>query len=350
MKRKINPKIMYIGPLNVGSTCKQRMNALQDLGCVITPFDTTPYLQFGMRIERSMAHRLSFGRSISKLNNDLVKESRGKHYDFLLIDKGTWIYPETLLTMKNYTKALLVHYTPDPAFLLHRTRHFIHCVPHYDVMVTSKIWEVDQYRKHGARKTILLPQGYDPTIFKPWNVTTQEYGRLRSRICFVGHCEKYYHQLMRRLIKIYPNKDVAIWGQWQRHAIIFPSLRKAIRGNGIWGIDYAKALCCSEIGLGFLSKLIPETSTTRTFEIPACGTFLLAERTEEHLSFFKEGIEAEFFSSDEELLDKADYYLKHSTQRSQIASAGRRRCVECGYSYHDRMRQLIKMISDIGAP
>ena len=270
----------------------------------------------------------------------------GNHCDWVWIEKGTWIYPETLAILKEHTGAILVHYTPDPAFLYHRTRHFVRSVPHYDVMITCKGWECDLYRKHGARRTILLPQGFDRSIFQPWKVTTDEYTRLRSRICFVGHCECHYRQLIRRLAKGLPPADLAVWGRWQRHAAIFPGLRRVVRGSGIWAIDYAKALCCSEIGLGLLSKLIPETSTTRTFEIPACGAFLLAERTEEHQTFFEEGVEAEFFASPEELVDKATYYLKHPGERARIANAGRRRCLDDGYSNHDRMQHVLHEINE----
>lgn len=89
--------------------------------------------------------------------------------------------------------------------------------------------------------------------------------------------------------------------------MLHPWLKRVHRGPGIWHIDYAKALSCAKIGLGLLSKLAPDQSTARTYEIPSCGTFMLAERTGEHLELFEEGKEAEFFDSDEELLDKVKY-------------------------------------------
>ena len=47
MKRIDRPRIMFIGPLRAGQTSLQRMEALQDLGCKTTPFDTAPYILAG---------------------------------------------------------------------------------------------------------------------------------------------------------------------------------------------------------------------------------------------------------------------------------------------------------------
>ena len=77
-----------------------------------------------------------------------------------------------------------------------------------------------------------------------------------------------------------------------------------------------------EIGLGLLMKLGPEVVTARSLEVPACGTFLLAERTHKHQELFEEGKDAEFFSTVEELVDKARFYLKHATARQRIARSG----------------------------
>jgi len=121
-----------------------------------------------------------------------------------------------------------------------------------------------------------------------------------------------------------------------------------VRGEGVWGDRYPLALSCAKIALGLLSKRIPETTTTRTFEIPATGAFMLAERTPDHLELFEEGKEAHFFSDDDELRDKVRFYLHHDAARIQIASAGRERCLKSGYSVQHQLRRVVEKLPSLG--
>ena len=75
-----------------------------------------------------------------------------------------------------------------------------------------------------------------------------------------------------------------------------------IENRPIYGEDYVKGLCATRINLCFLRKINRDLQTDRTMEIPACGAFMLAERTDEHLRLFAEGKEAAHFDSNEELL------------------------------------------------
>jgi spore maturation protein CgeB len=137
---------------------------------------------------------------------------------------------------------------------------------------------------------------------------------------------------------------VRIWGGgWQeKWSVSHPNLK--IESSPIWGADYARTICSFDINLNFLRKVNRDLQTTRSMEIPACGAFMLAERSAEHLELFEEGKEAEFFGSDAELLEKVKYYLIHETARRQIARAGRDRCLRSGYSNHERLKIILKLI------
>jgi spore maturation protein CgeB len=68
---------------------------------------------------------------------------------------------------------------------------------------------------------------------------------------------------------------------------------------------------------------------------------LLADRTREHQEFFKESKEAEFFSCQEEFLDKVRFYTNNESTRARLAAAGYDRCVEGRYAYVYRLAAVL---------
>ena len=340
----MRPQILYVGQLWEGGTCLERMKALASLGCQIKPFDTTPWLVNYGRWKLTVAHRLNFGEPVSALNHALQHLSgKLKVITHVWIDKGRWIYPQTLRVLKDETNATLVHYTPDPQLVHHKSRHFLASLPLYDLVVTTKPFEVDQYTKAGARKVLLVLQGYDSRVMNaaPSRHDREIYG---SDVCIIGHYERHYGNRLRAAAT--SSGQLRIWGpRWMRYAFFHPWAKPYVGGDGLWGSKYCIALKCSKIALGLLSKRIPETTTTRTFEIPAAGAFLLAERTEDHLNLFDEGKEAEFFGSDEELKDKIAFYSREEPLRSRIAQAGHSRCIKSGYHTRNELEKVLKAIA-----
>ena len=134
--------------------------------------------------------------------------------------------------------------------------------------------------------------------------------------------------------------------EWQQCKNDNPNL--IIEDHGLYSDDYAKSFKCFKISLCFLRKINLDQQTSRTMEIPACGGFMLAERTKEHMDLFTEDKEAAYFSSDEELYQKCLYYLTHDDERQSIAEAGYNRAVMSGYSNVETLRELIKISLDWG--
>lgn len=94
----------------------------------------------------------------------------------------------------------------------------------------------------------------------------------------------------------------------------------------------------------FLRDVYPNQHTTRTFEIPACGSMLIADRTDEHREFFIEGKEAEFFSSKEELIEKVRFYWGHEDLRKKTAMNGYEKCHTADHSYKNRLKDVLGLI------
>jgi hypothetical protein len=122
-------------------------------------------------------------------------------------------------------------------------------------------------------------------------------------------------------------------------------LADSVQGGEVYGDEYIWAISSARISIGFLRKICPERHTTRTFEIPACGSMLLADRSTEHSELFQEGVEADFFSSQEELLEKVKYYLRNESIREKVALNGYRKCHDAGYSYRERVKSVLQALS-----
>ncbi len=73
---------------------------------------------------------------------------------------------------------------------------------------------------------------------------------------------------------------------------------------------------------------------------------MLHERNNVVAALFEEGVEAEFFGSEEELLAKCRHYLANPEERQRIAEAGRRRCERSGYSEVDRVREIVPALAE----
>lgn len=336
-------RLLYIGNLRPGDNGRDRIAALQSAGVLVEGMDTFDTRMIGSRIERSVTARFHLGRAIDRLNVAAKDRAKKGGYDAVLIDKGVWLWPETLVRLKRAARTgIAIHYTPDAQFLENRSRHFFQGLPNYDLAVTTKDFELAHYRSAGAKDVMLILQGHGRRMFP---VPEDEIpARLRSEIAFVGHCQPAYVRLLAHIARSLP---LAIWGpNWNRKAQDTRFPPGTVRGPGLFGPEYAQALSGAKIAIGLLSKRIPETSTTRSFEIPACGTMLLAERTEAHQALFAEDEEAVYFDTIEELLEKAAFYLANDTARQRIAAAGHNRAQTSGYSAESQFGRIVAWLAE----
>jgi spore maturation protein CgeB len=183
-----------------------------------------------------------------------------------------------------------------------------------------------------------LHQGFDRDWHRP---VPDPKSRFAGLVTFVGFAEQDRFDKMNLLAR--NSVPVHVWGNgWTRAMRAAAHDNLHIHGHPLIGDDYADALCNSAISLCFLRKLNHDLHTSRSFEIPACGGFMLAERTDEHRRYFEENVEAVYFGDADELLDQTRRWLADPEGRARIAAAGRQRCLHSDYSYHRLARDLIE--------
>jgi spore maturation protein CgeB len=339
-----NLSILYVGQLMPGGTSLQRLQALQELGHALTPLNSSPNWEMELK-KPPLYHRIInkiFGPpDFARVNRQILHLVSRETFDLVWLDKGLEIKPETLRKAKESSpRTTIVGYSPDDMGSQHnQSKNFLSCLPHYDLYCTTKSYNVQELKDLGCPRVMFTGNAYDPYVHRPMDLSAEEKARFGGLVGFIGSFEGQRAHSISFLAE--QGIRVGVWGNgWKenyqgRH----PNL--SIKGPSIYGDGYAKAICSFDIVLGFLRKRNRDLQTTRSIEIPACGAFMLAERTDEHLALFEEGKEAEFFETDAELLEKVRYYLAHAAEGQQIARAGRERCLKSGYSYKERLSEIL---------
>jgi spore maturation protein CgeB len=249
-----------------------------------------------------------------------------------------FIEPELVYALKQHSRKL-VHYTPDPAFTYHRSKLFYDALGLYDYCITTKSFEIESYKKFGV-KTIFCTQGFDPAVHKPYHKFREKQG-----VVFIGHREDEREMIMSQLVD--KNIRVTIAGNhWDNFADKRKNKQNLIyKGKGLFGNDYARELSAALIGLGLLSKWIPELHTTRTFEIPACKTALVTEHNPEIGSIFSDD-DVIYYDDAVEAVDKIEYYLAKKDRLLSFTENGHDKVISGGYSYIDILRKILKQIDE----
>ena len=129
------------------------------------------------------------------------------------------------------------------------------------------------------------------------------------------------------------------WGAFVRRNAGSPYL--TYLGPSVFGKDYVDSIRNASIGLGLLSKKFPELHTTRTLEIPACGTVLATESNAETNRIFRPE-EAIFFQDYADLALQARELLRKPEKLADIARAGHQRVSGGAYSYQRLLADVLQ--------
>lgn len=268
--------------------------------------------------------------------------------DLLLVMKGIYLWPRTLKEIEEVKKQLIFCFNTDNPFNLSSyvisNNNILDSIPYYDCYFTWSKLLIEPLLKIGAKKVEYLPFGFDSNLHHPIDVSCDEKKLYGNDIVFVGNWDKEREYWLKKL----EDFDLGIWGRhyWNTRCKD-KKLRRAWHRKAMYGRDMSKVLNASRISLNILRIQNKGSHNMRTFELPACGAFVLAERTQEAKEFFEEGKEAVYFSNPKELKEKAGYYLSHEQERKNISQAGYQRCLNSGYSYLDRAKRILKVYEEL---
>lgn len=292
-----------------------------------------------------VAYRMLGPLAFLGLNAALMRGAIEFYPDIVLVVKGTHLSPAALRRIKERTGAYLINYaTDDPFNARNSSRWLRSAIPLYDLYACTKRAIMDDVRQAGARDVTYVPFGYKPSVHFPESpATDQERRQFACDVVFIGGCDDDRVPYLRELVSRCPDLRVRLYGgDWDREL----ELRKC-HGGVVLGRDYRLALGGSRIALNLVRRANRDGHVMRSFEVPACGAFMLADRTEEHKALFAEDREVAYFGSPGELAEKVRYYLPRESDREPMRRAAYEKVTKGGHTYRDRLESILRM-ADVG--
>ncbi len=322
------------------------LRALRDLGIKAELFGTHSYIPANLagRLEQ----RYLIGPHIGKVNRMVLKRMKEMRPDVVHFYQGHHYHAETIAQVAEVTFASGLH-CDDPFGRPERREYrlLMKALPEYDGYHLNRQCNVAEAAAFGVKRARVLMTYYIPWLHYPCSLSAQEQQTWESDVVFAGHVEPDLRiECLSRAAR--SGIKCRIFGgeaQW-RSALPGDVYRVVQPTPKVRGSDYRKALCASKIGACFFSKWNRDQYTNRSWEIPACGVFLLSERTPAMQEFYSEGKEAEFFESPEEFINKVQFYLRNEATRKRIAASGYARVTASGNDIYSRMRQWLTDIAE----
>ena len=328
----------------LGSNGYAGMKALRRAGWSVTvvpewEFVPVRWRRSGMRALGRAIRRAA----VAEFTAELLRQADRVRPEFLLVFKGTFVSAEAIQELQARGVRSYCFF-PDVSFRAHGSL-LPRALPRYDWVFSTKTFGLRDMREQlGITRASLLLHAYDADLHRPVPLSDWDRARYSCDVSFIGTWSPKKEESLAELHRQRPNLRMRIWGeQWDRASS--PALRSAIAGHEIPGEEYVRAIRASTINLGLLSERRAGASgddriTSRTFHIPACGGFMLHERTDELLTHFVEDRSVACYDGVDQLVQRVDQYLADPDRRASISEAGLA-VVRARHSWDHRIAEIL---------
>ncbi len=348
-------RILFIGSLRPFLTTRARRDALVHFGHQVESIDQRDYVESANPILSRLTFWTLRTPGVHRFNREILERARRFRPQIVWIEKGVFVFPQTLRELRRLGGVLVYHNTDD--WRADTRMHWLHWrfllrgLRDYDVHITSNLHNVEEFRRDGLPRVYHMELCANRAVPEPSPMTAEERAAVGAPVGFIGHWEPYTEELLLHLIRAHI--PLKIYGPNWESARARSELQGVCQYRGVWGEEYGRAIVSFDINLGIVSTQNRNHTASRTFQIPALGAFLLHQRNPVVAGFFREGEEAAFFEGPDELLAQCRRYLADPEERRRVAAAGRRRCHESGYFEEDRVAEIARefpaWVDDLGA-
>jgi spore maturation protein CgeB len=320
------------------------MNAFAALGTIdVLPLDTGARVGDAATYWERIRWKLRWPKDALSENERLLAACERERPDIVIVDNSRVIDRHTLRRLRVVGGLRLVYYTPDDIMGRHNlSRPLKRSLREWDLVFTTKTFNVPELQSVGVRRPILVGKAYDPVMHRPLakSVVGDDYERFD--VVFIGTYESDRAIGINAIAE--SGYSVVVYGSdkggWKKD-VLHPAIELR---RSVFGHAYTVAWHTGRVALCFLRKLNRDRITQRTMEIAAMGRPMLAEHTDEHDAHFVNGYEYLGFSTNTELIEGVAGLLADDARRHSMMTAIKARCETSQYSTTARARQMLDHI------
>lgn len=322
-------------------------NAFKEIGIETEFFALRDQATWESYFEKIVSHLSARILSIKKIIykqsfTNLLNRINKFNPDLIFVVQGDDLATEVLKEVKkNFKSKIFLYYSDNPWISTARFHSYLwNNLPLFDCVFIFTKHLIPHLYFRGANKVEYLPFGFDPSIHKEKSAPSELVSLFTSPVSYVGTWNPYIESWLKELIPF----GLKIWGNsWERSDTDIYNIWKASGKTGHGqGEEVSFVAAHSDIIVNFIRSEHQAGQSMKTFELPACGGFVLSTRTDEQISFFKEKIHMDYFFTLEELKNKLRYYLSNKEDVIEIKKNMKE--IIQNHTYLNRAKTIIDLI------
>ena len=257
-----------------------------------------------------------------------------KAFDFVFVFKGYNFNEEAFQLLK--TKPIYCFNPDDPYNDSNSNKNIRSLISKYDAYFTYSKEILKTLQKNEKTPIFHVPLASDFSVFKKKLNKNKKFP-----ISFIGNYDLERETYLKDLREI---NNLFIFGvNWKRKC---KNMRLQPRFfEPKINSEFCETVQASIVNLNILRQQNKNSQNMRTFEIPACGGFVLHEFSEEVAEMFEEGRNIEFFRDVNEMNEKIEFYLKNPEKAEIVGENGWKNVSENNHTYAERVKKIIQIVN-----
>lgn len=336
-------KALFVGSLsNPSASGCQRSWALKACGVEVVEVDTTRFAPIGKRWAHTAARLMRQPRwtiDATRLEAAIASDCERHQPQMVWIEWPRTFQKGFISALRaSSSRPIAVSFQDDNPF---GDRHsdrwqwsgYFRSAKEFDLHLIKRASDAHHLAALGAKRTRLWSHGVYTPLYH--SLPTDK----RYTVSFVGTCMDDRPQFIEALLMA--GLPIHVFGtRWETRSSL-PSRFPEFFHGPVYGEEYADVLRASSLAIGLVSHSNRDEWSMRTYEVPACGSTLVAERTATHTEWFEEDREALFFKDTKECVEKIRWAIAHPERCAAIGAASLRKCASSNWALDRRMADLI---------